>query len=73
MDPTPRNQPNVMTYTWENVPRELLDRARAKIAEEARATGKPPLPLKWKLIELVRAWLDPAPKRGRPPKKGLQR
>lgn len=61
--------PETQTYTWEKVPRELLERARKKLAAEQKH-GQPAQTLKWKLIELVEAWVNPPPKRGRPARKG---
>lgn len=41
------------TYMWEKVPRALIQAAIAKCRAE-----QPPISLKWKLIELLRDWVN---------------
>ena len=43
----------LQTYMWEKVPRRLLQRA----FEKCRAQT-PPISLKWKLIELLKTWVE---------------
>ena len=43
---------DLTTYNWAQVPRRLVSQAIAKGQAE-----QPPISLKWKLIELVAAWL----------------
>jgi len=42
----------LQNYTLEGAPRELLEEARAKARTE-----EPPISLKWKIIELLRAYV----------------
>jgi hypothetical protein len=51
--PRADTDPTRKTIILEGVPRDLFDRALAK----GRAQ-EPPIPLKWKIIELVRAWVE---------------
>lgn len=51
-----KNSP-LTTYTWTQVPRQLVQDAIAKCRAES-----PPISLKWKLIQLLREWVYPMPK-----------
>jgi hypothetical protein len=42
------------SYAWQRVPRQLLQDAQAKCRAE-----RPPISLKWKLIELLEQWTYP--------------
>lgn len=44
------------TYNWERVPRQLLQKAMLKCRAQ-----QPPISLKWKLIELLRNWVESPP------------
>ncbi len=45
--------PTKKTVILQDVPRDLFDRALAKGRKQ-----EPPIALKWKIIELVRAWVE---------------
>jgi hypothetical protein len=45
--------PEKMTYLWEDVPRELMQKAKAK----GRAQD-PPVSVKWVLVKLLQQWVD---------------
>ncbi len=47
---------DLTTYNWERVPRKLLNKAMLKCRAE-----QPPISLKWKLIQLLTAWVDNPP------------
>lgn len=47
------NKPAEMSYFLENIPRELLMRAR----EKARSLN-PPVAVKWVIIQLLQQWVD---------------
>ena len=53
----PRNRKHagtdLQTYTWEGVPRRLIQIAIVKCEQE-----KPPTSLKWKLIDLLEKWVN---------------
>lgn len=43
-----------MSYLWEGIPRELIEKAHTKCRRQI-----PPVTLKWKLYELLHAWVYP--------------
>lgn len=51
--PHPKMSPEKMTYLWEDVPRELMQKAKAK----GRAQD-PPVSVKWVLVKLLQQWVD---------------
>lgn len=48
-----KNEPGEMKYLLENVPRDLMTRAKGK----ARAQD-PPVSVKWVLIKLLEQWVN---------------
>ena len=50
---TAATDPTLKSLLLENVPRDLFDRALEKCRRQ-----EPPIALKWKIVELVRAWTD---------------
>jgi hypothetical protein len=50
----PRHKATEFTsYLWDKVPRDLIQRAIEKGKQQT-----PPISLKWKLIELLRNWVE---------------
>ena len=43
-------------YLWDNIPRELIAKAKDKCRRQI-----PPISLKWKLIELLTKWIETDP------------